>query len=318
MGYASWAAFARAIKDNTSLQSISLEAFGTQVRSETWAAFARAIEANTSLQFLAIATPCNVFMNDQGMVAIAHAIKSNNTLKSFHMNAHDTDIGDASSVALADSIKEHSTLRSFQLDAGHTQIGDASWAAFAHASTEKTSLRSFAIAAFGIQMSNEQYATLAPGHSEAFASPTESNMSLTSFSLDAISTREMFITWATREQARANTSLTFFKFETPLRRDHMLRLAMRNAICVNTTLTSITIVPTSDLHVLAECMARDRLLIADAQAFRQVASIANGDAFCSLRERTFRMKVMECFLPAAAAARDCLSIPMEQQTGHHF
>ena len=87
---------------------------------------------------------------------------------------------------------------------------------------------------------------------------------------------------------------------------------IRNAVWGNTTLTSISVkcLPASDLHNVVECVARNRLLTAAAQALKQIAPIEDSDGFDSLRERTLRMKVMECFLPTAAAAQVCRSIPM--------
>ena len=124
LGDADIAAFAEAVKVNTTLKELILS---ENCISDTGvSSFAEAIKLNQTLTQLHFS---GMDISDAGVASLAEAIKVNKTLSSLSVNTH--SVGDAGATSIAEAIKVNNTLS--ELDLGNNHIGDAGVANLAEA-----------------------------------------------------------------------------------------------------------------------------------------------------------------------------------------
>jgi hypothetical protein len=109
-----------ALAVNKTLLSLKLD---TYLNSTEQLVMIEAIRQNQTLESVSVDARVTR-MGDETGVALAEAIKQNQTLESFSVDASGTQMGDKTGVALAEAIKQNQTLKSVSVDARYTQMGD--------------------------------------------------------------------------------------------------------------------------------------------------------------------------------------------------
>jgi len=114
---------------------------------------------------------------------------------------------------------------------------------------------------------------------------------------------------------KTNATLQSFDLDaSDVRTTDAAEVAILDCIQANVTLQSLKLFMRSQDHqrrtrIINECVARNRCLVESVRAIMQLTPIEESDGFHSLRERAFRMHVMQYFIPNISAAQACRSIP---------
>jgi len=211
-------------------------------------------------------------MGDETGLALAEAIKQNQTLKSFSVYAWGTRIGDETGLALAEAIKQNQTLKSFSVYAGGTQMGDETGVALAEAIKQNQTLKSFSVDAGGTQMGDET--------GLALAEAIKQNQTLKSFSVDAQHTQMGDETGvALAEAIKQNQTLRSFSVDA-----QYAQMGDETGVAL--------------AEAIKQFIARNRAFVCQSRTLLQLAPLDDSTGCRSLREATFRCMVLEFLVPS--------------------